>query len=454
MSSLSFPLISLVVVVPFILAALAQRFGSISRKALSALAVLPVSLVGALLLTFEASGSKLLFDPIALGGVSPIGVDALSISLMLAASLLVLFAVLAASKRECAPHVLLSLFAVEGLVFATFSARDTNLLLGSWAAVSLPVWWATRGGSSRAASRLTAIFLVGSALPALAVALLHRGRADAVVIIAVLVGAVGRMGLFPLHAWLAPVLSTTRAPAALPILACSTGPYLLTRFSNDIVRGPFEQGLALSGAIAVVAAVYAALLALGERRLSYSTAYIVMSESAIVFAGICTGEHEAMRGALLFSLAQCFAASGLVVAARAVEARVGEVDLRQHHGLYATTPKLASVFLICSLATVGFPGFAGYIGEDLLLSGELHRQLEIGIVLAAIAALNGITVFRAYARTFLGPERVALRAAPDLLPHKRALFVALVLAQVVFGLLPVSLLHHLSVEQAPQAAHH
>lgn len=67
-------------------------------------------------------------------------------------------------------------------------------------------------------------------------------------------------------------------------------------------------------------------------------------------------------------------------------------------------PRLAMVFLIACLGLAGFPVTPTFIGEDVLL-GHVHEyQFTLTLLIALGLILDGLAVFRIYARLFLGPH--------------------------------------------------
>lgn len=378
-------------------------------------------------------------------GETILSIDLLSATLAATFASLVAVSAIMANERDLAQPALVGMFALEALVLTTFCAAGTRAELVAWSLVGVPVLVASRAmGVASWVTRPMSALLVGSSLPLLALGLMGPLEGPALHL-ALAIAVVGRVGLVPLHSWFAPALAEAPETLVLPLVGACTGPYLLVR----VAERSAAHARPIVGALAVVGAVYAALLALGERRLRYAMAYVVMSESAIVVAGLCTGDPEAMRGALMFSLAESFAATGLLVSTRAVVARVGSVDLATHHGLVRATPRLATAHLVFALAAIGFPGFAAYQGEDMLLEVAAHRQLAVVIPLVAVAALNGVTAFRAYTRTFLGPPTGEAPAGlVDLLPRKRAVLSFLLIAQIALGLLPAMALRYLPVSVA------
>jgi NADH-quinone oxidoreductase subunit M len=90
-----------------------------------------------------------------------------------------------------------------------------------------------------------------------------------------------------------------------------------------------------------------------------------------------------------------------------LEARVGRLSLTRFHGLYEHSPALAVCFMITGLASVGFPGTAGFVAADLLVDGAVGASPWVGVGVVAVAALNGIAVVRAYLLLFTGARHGA-----------------------------------------------
>lgn len=442
-----------VVLLPALFAAAARILPRVTRTFAVLGAFASVVTTGAAGWAFAASGGGAQALPVVLAGETILAVDALASALLVASAVLLFIVVLAAPAREIEPRSIAGLFALEALVFGTFAAAHVVTTVLAWAAVGLPFFALSRAPSvPRRVSRKSAVLVLGSSVPLVVVALVHRGPPDDLFLSVLLIAVLGRMGLVPLHTWVAPALADMPSTLALPLIGTCTGPYLLARFAAPIAAWNPAHGLAVLGALAVVGALHTALLAFAERRFRYAIAYVIVSQTTLVFAGLCTADPVAMRGAMLFSIGEAFAATGLVIATRAVVARVGHVDLTRHHGLHRDMPRFASAHLVCVLATIGFPGFVSYAGEDLLLEGTSHHQLPVVIALAVIAALNGVTAFRAFARVFFGPpSELAAARPPDMLPRKRVLFAALLVAQITFGLMPMTLLRHLPASALAEA---
>jgi NADH-quinone oxidoreductase subunit M len=82
----------------------------------------------------------------------------------------------------------------------------------------------------------------------------------------------------------------------------------------------------------------------------------------------------------------------------------------------------------------------GFVSEDLIVQGLLRAHPIAAALLLIVTAFNGITLFRAFKRSFLGagaPHAVAYRDLEDLYPRERNVLVAIVLTLLIGGFVPV-----------------
>ncbi len=79
-------------------------------------------------------------------------------------------------------------------------------------------------------------------------------------------------------------------------------------------------------------------------------------------------------------------------------------NLDDYYGHSIEHPKLAVLFLICSLALMGFPITTTFLGEDLLFSHIHIDQVLLMTLVAGNFMLAGISIMRIYARVFMGPN--------------------------------------------------
>lgn len=75
-------------------------------------------------------------------------------------------------------------------------------------------------------------------------------------------------------------------------------------------------------------------------------------------------------------------------------------------------PRLAALFLVACLGMVGFPITPTFIGEDLILGHVRENQYVLTFLIGLTLILDGLAVFRIYARLFLGPHEKGWHEVP------------------------------------------
>jgi NADH-quinone oxidoreductase subunit M len=280
--------------------------------------------------------------------------------------------------------------------------------------------------------RTWGIYLGASAILLAAGAVLFASNeAEGVAVWVTLAGLLIRKGIVPLHSWMPDSFEHGHLVPAVLFHGPQAGTYAVV-----VLVLPLASSGALDtiGILALGTTIYAAVLAAAENDARRAFGYLFMSQSALVLAGIGTGESEGVAGSLTVWIASALSMGGLGLTIAALELRRGRLSLAEHHGGYEQMPLLAASFLVFGLATVGFPGTLGFLGEELLVGGSLDRFPAIGYVVIAATALNGITVLRMYFSLYCG--RTARGLPVRARPRELAVFASVAVVLVVGGLFP------------------
>jgi NADH-quinone oxidoreductase subunit M len=110
-------------------------------------------------------------------------------------------------------------------------------------------------------------------------------------------------------------------------------------------------------------------------------------------------------------------------------------------GLAHNMPWFATLLIIATLSSVGLPGTGGFVGEFLLLSALFQKSWVWSLVAGSGVILGAVYMLKSYQGVMLGKENNGTFA--DLDNQEKGVFLPIVIAIVVFGLLP-SLITHLS----------
>jgi NADH-quinone oxidoreductase subunit M len=342
-----------------------------------------------------------------LSGEPVFTIDTLNAPLLSLASLLYFLTLLATLRTHVPRFSFTSALASQAILLATLSCKQPWIIIGLLTAGTMPLLFELRAGG-----KPTRIFLSHMSL---FVALLVAGQAliewdgaaghYSVAAAALLMGAVLlRSGIVPMHCWLTDLFEHATFGSALLFVTPMVGAYAAMRLVLPIAP---EGVLHAAALVSLVTAIYAAAMALVQREARRFFCFIFLSHSSLVFVGMETATAIGLTGALCVWISVALSMTGFGLALRSIEARTGRLSLDEFHGLYAHTPRLAGLFLLMGLASIGFPGTAGFVGAELLVEGAVQVNPLVGIAIVIAAALNGLAVLRVYFRVFTGTRHKA-----------------------------------------------
>lgn len=236
-----------------------------------------------------------------------------------------------------------------------------------------------------------------------------------------------RAGIFPGHSWIVDLFEKCTFGTALLFVAPMTGAYVVMRLVLPVVPVWALHGIAV---LSLLTALYAAGMALVQIEARRFFAFLFISHSSLVLAGLEIANPIGMTGALCIWLEIGFSLGGLALTLRAVEARIGRISLDRYHGLFDHMPRLGTLFLITGLASIGFPGGLSFVGMELLVEGTVEVYPVVGAIIVMAAAINGVALLRAYFRIFTGTRHVA---TVSLAARPTERVVAIILSLLILG---------------------
>lgn len=254
------------------------------------------------------------------------------------------------------------------------------------------------------------------------------GVGSALLLLAVLV----RTGVVPTHVWVTDLFESGTFGTALVFVTPLLGVYAAVRLALPIAP---DWLLEAFGIIALGTALYAAGMGIVQTDGRRFFAYLFVSHASLVLVGVGLHTPFALTGALVLWPSAALALTGLGAVLRAVESRVGSLDLSQYRGLYDQAPGLAICFLLTGLTAVGFPGTTGFIAVELLVDEAVGAHVAVGVAVVLVTALNGISVVRAYLLLFTGRRHVT-GVSLDITIRERLAVLTLAILILTGGLFP------------------
>src|SRR5262249_44588498 len=241
----------------------------------------------------------------------------------------------------------------------------------------------------------------------------------------VFVGFAILAGLWPFHTW-APtghVAAPTAASMLLAGVVMKLGAYGCLRVAMTLFPGGLDPWgfdvLGLGswgdgvGMLAVIGIVYGALVALVQRDFKFVIGYSSVSHMGFVLLGLMTLTQIGLGGAVLQMFSHGIIAGLLfAVVGRMVYDRTHTRELSElgKMDLGRVLPFAAVTFTLASVASMGLPGFSGFVAELQVLMGAWHAFPTLTVI-TGIGILVGVAyTLRALLKAFF-PEQEPSTAA-------------------------------------------
>ena len=309
------------------------------------------------------------------------------------------------------------LLAFAGAMYGLVIADDVYLLFILWEATSVFSYLLIGHYTNRRASRGAAlqalitttlgglVMLVGLVLLAVQagssslVDILQTapaGPLTTTAVMLVLVGALSKSAIVPLHFWL-PGAMAAPTPVSAYLHAAAmvkAGIYLLARLAPAFVVVPGWREVLISLGIATM--LLGGWLALKQTDLKLLIAYGTVSQLGFLTVVTGFGTRDTALAALALLLGHALFKSTLFLVVGIVDHETGTRDVRKLSGLGRRAPALAIVAALALASMAGLPPLFGFVAKEAVLHGLLSAASgtqvdEAGAIWATIA-LAGVTL--------------------------------------------------------------
>lgn len=472
-------MLSLLIAIPFIgglaLLLVPEENKALLKQIAVGIAVLPLLVALWLWMMFDPGNQSFQFVEQfnwvpSLGIRYYLGMDGISLALVLLTALVFLLAVIASFGINTRTKEYFALFFIlEAAVFGVFLALDYILFYVFWEVVLIPMYFliAIWGGARReyAALKFFIYTMVGSLLMLVAIVALYLGTgmnsfgipeiAEAAkgipgnvqmwVLLAFFLGFGVKVPVFPFHTWLpdAHVEAPTPISAILAAILLKMGTYAFVRIAMPTLPDAWEAFAWTLAAIGIVNIIYGGLAALVQKDMKKLVAYSSINHMGFVMLALAANTVMTINAAVFQMISHGLISAMLFLMVGVFYDRTHTRELIRLGGFFVTTPVAATILTIAAFANLGLPGMSGFIAEFFTLTGVMAvESMRVFVYFAAVglvitAAFNLVLLYK----VLMGEPKKEWQGLPDI--HARELWTVVPLAvlTILFGLFPSLLIN-------------
>lgn len=407
-----------------------------------------------------------------------LGVDGLSMPLVLINSALTLVSAICTRDINQRPRVYFALLLViSGAVNGAFLAENLLLFFLFYELELIPLWFLISiwGGVNRAyAATKFLIFTAVSGMLILGAFLglaLLTGTVDfsltpvtserlamggqLVLLGALLVGFGIKVPLFPFHNWLPDAHTQASTPVSVLLagVLLKLGTYGLLRFCMGLFPEAWAllaPGLAIWAAVSVL---FGSLAAIAQQDMKRMVAYSSVGHMGYILLAAAAATPVALLGAVFQMVSHGLISALLFLLVGIVYRKTGTRDLSVLHGLLNPErglPFTGTLMILGVMASAGMPGMAGFISEFMVFRGSI-TSFPLATLLSMVGSgLTAVYFLLLVNRAFFG--RLAVTPPTDAVadgrldvrlaavaPRETIPAMGLAIAVVAIGLLPAGL---------------
>ncbi|MFK5978542.1 MAG: NADH-quinone oxidoreductase subunit M [Rhizobiaceae bacterium] len=249
-----------------------------------------------------------------------------------------------------------------------------------------------------------------------------------------------KMPMWPVHTWLpdAHVEAPTAGSVILAGILLKMGGYGFLRFSIPMFPLASLDFQNFVFVLSIIAIIYTSLVALAQEDIKKLIAYSSVAHMGYVTMGIFSLNINGIEGAIYQMLAHGLVSGALFLCVGVVYDRMHTREISAYGGLVNRMPKYAVIFLILTMANVGLPGTAGFVGEFLTLLGAFQANTWVALFATTGVVLSASYALWLYRRVVFGAlEKESLKSILDLSSREKVILYPLVILVLFFGIYPM-----------------
>ncbi len=214
-----------------------------------------------------------------------------------------------------------------------------------------------------------------------------------------------KVPIFPFHTWLpdAHVEAPTTGSVFLAGVLLKMGTYGLLRFNRAMLPDAWNFFVPFMVVLAVVGIIYGALVALVQTDVKKLVAYSSVSHMGFILLGLAGGTQASTQGAILQMVNHGLTTGALFLLVGMIYERTYSREIGDFGGIARLMPIYTGIFILVTLGSIGLPGLNGFVGEFLILAGS-WSNFPAAVAVAGVGMILGaVYMLWMVQRVFWGP---------------------------------------------------
>ena len=394
-----------------------------------------------------------------------LGVDGISLFIVIMSTLMTLIGIIALSVKEDVKNMIVTLLFLEVAMVGVFVSLDVILFYVFWEFSLVPMLYiiGAWGGNLRLYASIKFFIYTFAGSLVMLVGILYLAfiyhattgvwsfsLTDWYSLIlpfdvqkwlfwAFFLGFAIKVPMFPFHTWLpyAHGQAPTVGSVILAAVLLKMGTYGFVRFSLPLFPDASVAYIVPVAIISIIMIIYTAMVAYAQKDIKQVIAYSSISHMGVIVLGTFAMNVEGIAGSVFLMLSHGIVSGALFLLVGVIYDRRHTKLLSEFGGLAKSMPNYATVFVVMTMASVGLPLTIGFIGEYLSLAGFFKVSPLMTIFAGTSIIIGAIYMLRVVKSTLFGPiTKEENEKLPDLDKKELTALIPLVAIVVWLGVYP------------------
>jgi len=347
-----------------------------------------------------------------------VGIDGLSVALVLLTGFVTTLATLAAWPVTRNPRLFYFLMlAMYSGQLGLFLSQDLLLFFFMWELELVPVYlllamWGgrrrlysatkfilyTAGGSIFLLAAILTISLWGNNGPILDMEILSNQSypvgLQILIYLGFLIAFAVKLPAFPFHTWLPDTHGEAHYSTCMLLagILLKMGGYGFIRINIGMLPDAHQIFAPWLVALGAGQIVYAALVSIAQKNLKRRIAYSSVSHMGFVLIGAGSFTDLGLSGAMLQMISHGLIGAGLFFLAGTTYDRSRTLNLDEMGGWATPLPKTFSTFTACAMASLALPGMSGFVAELMIFLGLVSSSSYSPVFRAIVTLIEAFGI--------------------------------------------------------------